>query len=341
MDDRVSQSLFLEAFEGKNQKIPVWFMRQAGRYLPRYQSLRQKYSLDEMFKTPELAADVTCMPIDILNVDAAILFADILTLPSAMGFKISFNSGKGPQIANPIKHIMDLEQIYDFKDLNYLQTTIQMINQRLKKNIPLIGFAGSPFTVMVYLTANQGAHDIHHCTRFIQNQPEGFKRLMDVLTENTILYLKFQKEAGIKAFQLFDTWAGYLRPADYAHWVLPYVKKIFAAVDLPSIYYVKNCSHLLTLMDQCGADFLSVCHCVVLGHNFLLEKTAKGIQGNLFNGLLYADTQTLKKEVNDVLMGGRKHARYIFNLSHGVLPDTEVDKLKFITDQVHEFTWEQ
>ncbi len=330
-------SLFLEAFSGKNKNIPVWFMRQAGRYLPAYQALRQKYSLDEMFKTPELAAEVTYMPIPILGVDAAILFADILTLPSAIGFKISFDGKKGPEVLNPVKHGMDLERIHDFSRLDYLDKTIQIINQRLPKDIPLIGFAGSPFTVMVYLIAENGIHDINHCVRFALREPDVFHRFMEILTKNTIDYLNFQKESGIKAFQLFDTWAGMLRPADYAHWVLPYVKRIFDAVDLPSIYYVKNCHHLLALMDQTSADFLSVCHTVVLGHQSVLEKTKKGVQGNLLNGLLYADDDTLKKEIKDVLVGGGKHPRYIFNLSHGVFPDVEVDKLKFVVDQVHGF----
>ncbi len=328
-------SPFLEAFEGKNKTIPVWFMRQAGRYLPAYQDLRKKYSLEEMFKTPELATEVTCMPIPVLGVDAAILFADILTLPSTMGFKITFDNG--PQVQNPIKHSLDLERIHSFVPPDYLKTTIHMINQRLPEDIPLIGFAGSPFTVMAYLTAKEGVGDINHFLRFAYTQTDTFKRFMEVLTENTIDYLNFQKEAGIKAFQLFDTWAGNLRAADYARWVLPHVKKIFKEVDLPSIYFVKNCQHLLSLMDQTDADFLSVCHTVVLGHQSTLERTKKGIQGNLFNGLLYADYAVLEKEIKDVLMGGTRHSRYIFNLNHGVLPDTEVDKLKFVVDKVHEF----
>ena len=170
-----------------------------------------------------------------------------------------------------------------------------------------------------------------------ENEP-AFSKLMDVLTENTVFYLDLQKKAGAELFQLFDTWAGILRPADYAHYCLPYVKSIFERVKMPSIYYVKNCSHVLPLMDQTKADFLSVCHTVVLGHQSTVEKTKKGIQGNLFTGMLYADPQTLKKEVNDVILGGVKHGRYIFNLSHGILPDMDVDQLKRVVEQVHEFS---
>ena len=162
---------------------------------------------------------------------------------------------------------------------------------------------------------------------------------MSLLTKNTVQYLNLQKEAGIRVFQLFDSWAGILPSADFARCVLPYVQEIFQAVDLPSIYYVRPSNHLLALMDRSGADFLSVDHTVVLGHHPILEKTDKGIQGNLFSGHLYADTPRLEREVKDVLAGGRRHRRYIFNLGSGVFPDVEVEKLKFVVEQVHAFKW--
>ena len=162
---------------------------------------------------------------------------------------------------------------------------------------------------------------------------------MKKLTKNTIDYLHMQKDAGIKAFQIFDTWAGILRPADYGRWVLPYLREIFENVDLPSIYYLKNCHHLLALMDECKADFLSVCHTVVLAHNPILRKTKKGIQGNLYNHMLFADEKTLMREVNDVLEGAKYFPRYIFNLSHGILPETPVDKVRLVVEKVHEYAW--
>ena len=333
----MTPSLLLQAFEGKNKTIPVWFMRQAGRYLPEYRKLKERYSLNEMFHTPELAAEVTCLPIGILKVDAAILFADILSLPSAMGFKVEFTNQQGPKVLNPFKRSLDLQRLHDIDNLDYLVKTIKLIKQRLPSHIPLIGFAGSPFTVLTYLLENGFNDNFTYVFRLAENQPDVFHELMEILTRNTIGYLNIQKKAGIGVFQIFDTWAGILRPADYANWVLPYVRKIFQEVELPSIYYIKNCNHLLPLMDQAAADFLSVCHTVVLGHHLTLERTEKGIQGNLFNGLLYADYKVLEKEVKDVLMGGVKHKRYIFNLSHGIFPDTDVDKLKFVVHLVHEF----
>jgi len=193
--------------------------------------------------------------------------------------------------------------------------------------------------VLTYLTEGRSSLSLNKTIRFIENDPDRYHQWMDKLTQNTIKYLNCQIQAGADAYQLFDTWAGVLRASDYAHWVLPYVSRIFKEVKAPSIYYVKNCNHLLSLMDKTDADFLSVCHTVILGHHSILEKTKKGLQGNLYNGLLYSDQKTLKREVNDVLIGGRKHPKYIFNLSHGVFPDTEVDTLKRIVDQVHEFQW--
>ncbi len=333
----MSDSLLLQAFQGTNKTIPVWFMRQAGRYLPGYRAIKAKHSLQEMFISPEIATQVTCMPIDVLGVDAAILFADILTLPSAMGFDVSFINGVGPVISNPILKREDVHRVHDFVDLSYVARTIRLVNERLSKNIPLIGFAGSPFTVACYLLEGGSAVNFNKTLHFAHRHPESFHQLLKVLTRNTIAYLNFQKEAGIKVFQLFDTWSGILRPADYAHWSLAYVKEIFAQVKLPSIYYLKNAAHLMPLMEQSGADFLSVCQTILLGHEPVLAKNRHGVQGNLFNGLLYAQEETLKEEVHDVLLGTRQYHKYIFNLSHGVFPDVDPNTLKRIVDWVHEF----
>ncbi len=325
--------LLLQAFDGTNKTIPVWFMRQAGRYLPQYRKIKEKYSLNEMFTTPELAAQITCQPIGFLGVDAAILFADILTLPQAMGFQITFDNQKGPLIDERL----DFKHMRDFENLDYIDETIKLVLQELPDHIPLIGFSGAQFTVATYLIEGGSSINFTKTLRFIQTQEQTFHQLMDRLTTNTIRYLKLQIEAGVAVYQLFDSWAGILRPVDYAKFVLPYVQRIFKAVDHPSIYFLKNTQHLLPLMTQCGADILSVDHTVVLGHERVLEKTNSGIQGNLFNGLLYADHEQLRREVNDVLIGGGKYPRYIFNLSHGIFPDVEPDKLKRIVDQVHQF----
>ncbi len=333
----MTSSLFLQAFQGVNKQVPVWFMRQAGRYLPPYQAIKKRHSLQRMFDTPELAAELTCLPVDILGVDAAILFADILTLPALMGFDIRFDDKDGPVIAKTLGLTPPVQGVHDAEDFSVQTKTIQLVNEQLAADIALIGFAGSPFTVLTYLVEGGPSINFSKTFRFIHEDPQSFRAWLEFLTDNTIRYLNSQKEAGIKAFQLFDSWAGILRPADFARWALPYAQQIFQGVDLPSIYFVRNSAPLLALMDQSQAYVLSVDQSVVLGHHTVIEKTKKGIQGNLFNGLLYADNATLKKEVRDCLVGGCRHPRYIFNLSHGIFPDTQVDKLKFVVDQVHAF----
>ncbi len=322
------QSDLLLAFTGKNKQVPVWFMRQAGRYLPQYQSLKANRPLSELFRDPELAGGITLQPLEVLGVDAAILFADILTMPSGMGFRIEFINGKGPVVHNPIYNPGDLKNFGKFSGLEHVTRTIQLINAILPPSIPLIGFAGSPFTVATYLSPKY--------TRMMYETPKTFHELMDLLTKNTIEYLKQQKEAGIKVFQLFDTWAGTLRREDYEKFVLPYVQRIFKTIKLPSIYYLKNCAHLMDLMEQSGAEMLSVCETV----NIKDIKTKKGIQGNLLNSLLYADDKTLIEETRAVLKAAKaKHKKYIFNLSHGVMPDVDPMKLKLIVEEVHKFKW--
>jgi len=328
----MENSIFLKAFDGSNDIVPVWFMRQAGRYLPEYQEIKKKHSLEEMFHSPELASDITCMPIDILKVDAAILFADILTLPSAMGFDITFDNKLGPQITC----FKAIEQVHDFDGLDYLVKTIQLVNQKLPENIPLIGFAGSPFTVLTYLIEGKSSLTYAKTLKFMREESELFHLLMQKLTKNTINYLRLQKEAGIHVFQLFDSWGGILSAEDYEKNVLSYVIEIFENVDLPSIYFGKNAQHLLALIDRSDVDFLSVCHTVDIENDLILNKTNKGIQGNLFNGLLYEDQITLSQEVEKLLKKAEKYPKYIFNLSHGVFPDIDKEKLKEIVKLVHQ-----
>jgi uroporphyrinogen decarboxylase len=207
-------------------------------------------------------------------------------------------------------------------------------------DVPLIGFAGAPFTVLHYLIKGHSSLGMSPAVKFAMEHPKAFHAIMKKLTDNTIMYLQMQKEAGIKVFQLFDTWAGSLRESDYETLALPYVQEIFQKVDLPSIYYLKNCQHLLAAMDRSGANFLSVCETVALGKNLYLNNTQKGVQGNLYNGLLYADDALLRKEVHSLLTAARQHhKKYIFNLSHGVLPDVSVDKVKVLINEVRNFKW--
>lgn len=328
-------SILLQAFKGTNKQVPVWFMRQAGRFLPEYQNIRQHHTLDEMFRNPEIVAEVTCQPVRILGVDAAILFADILTLPMHLGFEITFDPGKGPVIKNPFRHTDDFKRLYKLESVPHLTKAIPLINKMLPPEIPLIGFAGSPFTVLCYLVEGGSSKEFARMRWLIKNDLQTFHKLMAFLTHNTVEYLKIQKTAGVKVFQLFDSWGGILNEAEYTTLVLPYVKTIFENVDLPSIYFLKNGGHLTTPMNKAGSDFLSVCETVDL--NTL--QTKKGVQGNLFVDHLRASDAVLKKEVLKVLESARRFKKYIFNLNHGIQPDVQVKKVKYVVELVHNFSW--
>jgi uroporphyrinogen decarboxylase len=330
------ENTFLQAFEGKNKRVPVWFMRQAGRYLPEYQAIRRTHDLNDMFRNPTIAAEVTCQPIDIIGVDAAILFADILTLPALMGFDITFDPKRGPIIQT----FTSLDKIHDIDDIEHVGKTIHLVNKQLDPSIPLIGFAGSPFTVLTYLIEGGSTTSFHKTYQFIEEQEDTYHALMESLTRNTIKYLEMQKQAGIKAFQLFDSWVGVLSEEDYDRLVLPYVQQIFNRIDLPSIYFPKSSAHLLNSISDINVDFISVCHHINIKDNHTLLQSKKGIQGNLFNGLLYADDEKLVEETLRVLNNARCYDKYIFNLSHGVFLDVNPDKLKLIVKTVHDFSWE-
>ena len=330
-------SQLLQAFEGKNKTTPVWFMRQAGRFLPEYRAIREKYSLEEMFNNPQLAAEITCLPIKKLGVDAAILFADILTLPSHLGFKIEFTNSYGPVIHNPIEDPREKNLIRDFDDIPSIRAAIKETVKQLPASIPLLGFAGAPFTVLCYLVEGESSVNFSKTLKLAYGQPVDYHRLMTRLTESTIRYIKLQQESGIKAFQLFDTWAGLLPASDYERLVLPYVRKIYLDIKLPSIYYVKNCRHLLNYMEFSMANFLSVCNTADFASDEFFKKTKCGIQGNLSNATFYADKQTLKQETLRILKAAKKFEKYIFNLSHGLFPDTDVEKVKYVVELVHEF----
>ena len=312
-------------------------MRQAGRFLPEYRAIRKENTLDEMFRDPETVAQVTCLPVDILNVDAAILFADILTLPMHLGFEITFDPDHGPVIKNPFSAPSDVKKFHHLTDVPHLRKAIPMINQALPDDIPLIGFAGAPFTVLCYLVEGGSSSNFRKVFKFMNDDPQGFHNLMKFLTVNTIAYLDLQKKAGIKVFQLFDSWGGILRAQDYEAYILPYVSDIFAKVDLPSLYYLKNSSHLLSQMERAGSDFISVCETVDFNDPKVLSDIKQGVQGNLFQGLLYADDKTLTKEVLAVLKGASRFKKYIFNLSHGVQPDVPVEKVKLVIELVRAF----
>jgi len=333
----VAESKIFQAMKGKRGVTPVWLMRQAGRYLPEYRAIRQKTGFLKMLKDPEIVAEVTCQPVDLIGVDAAILFADILTLPEALGFNLDFIDGRGPVFEKPIRPETKLIKERPLENLSYLSKAIQKTIHTLPGDIPLIGFAGGPFTVLVYLIEGGSPKNFSKIMHFMHKYPECFHKWMDILTFFTIDYLNIQKQSGIDLYQLFESWGGVLGELEFNIFILPYVKKIFSSVDLPSIYYVRQTAHLTSLMDQSGADFLSVDHTVRFDQDPALLKSDKGIQGNLFNGYVYASESVIKEAIDRVMAQAAGYTKYIFNFNHGILPDMDPQKIKFVVDYVHSF----
>jgi uroporphyrinogen decarboxylase len=292
----MDEPIIMQALQGRNDRVPVWLMRQAGRFLPEYRAIRKDHSLEEMFSTPQIAAEVTCLPVDILGVDAAILFADILTLPSFMGMLIHFDPKRGPVIENPITHPRDFNRLRAFEDIPHICQIIGLVRKKLPGHIPLIGFAGAPFTVLCYLMQDGPPGHFQKVLWLAELHPRAYHQAMEILSAETVRYFQLQKKAGIQIFQLFDTWGGILREKDYREWVLPYVKQIISQVDVPSIYYLKNTHHLLTAALECPADVLSVCATVDLARDPRLDNTSRGIQGNFSQALFYADYPRIEAE---------------------------------------------
>lgn len=331
--------IFLDACWGKPvERIPVWFMRQAGRSLPGYRELRKKYDVLTLAHTPELAAQVSLEPIERLGVDAAILFADIMLLPIAMGIDVKIVDSVGPVIDEPFESIENLDRLKPFTpdSIDYLGQTIRILRQELK--VPLIGFAGAPFTLASYLIEGKPTRTWTKTKRCMYENPEMWDRLMTTLSDGIIGYLSVQVDAGAQALQIFDSWVGCLSPSDYRAHVLPHMQRIFKALKgkgVPRIHFATNTAGFLS-------DFSNV-DCEVIGVDWRIELGAakkivgkKSLQGNLDPTILLADWPTIQKNVDALLSSIDPHTGYIFNLGHGVLPETDDTKVKRLVEYIHE-----
>ena len=322
---------FLSVLKGTPSDKPmIWIMRQAGRFLKPYRDIKEKHSFLKMCTTPELAAKITMLPAERLDVDAMILFSDILIPLKAIGAKISYKANTQPAVD------LDLNKI-DYKDsvsdkLPFIEQTVKIIKDECSQK-PLIGFAGAPFTVVCYILG--GGSEFYRARAFLYSDPEQFKKLMSIVTQLTIDYLKMQISSGCDAVQLFDSWAGIL-PADiYKTFVYPYNQQIAKAlIDTPSIYYIKDSSHIIDYCLELDFDCISVDWRMDIKD--VSSKSRKCIQGNMDNTVLLSDRQTIKNRAYDILnaMRGRAH---IFNLGHGILPQTDESLAKYLVDVVHEF----
>ncbi|MGQ0678357.1 MAG: uroporphyrinogen decarboxylase [Actinomycetota bacterium] len=322
---------------------PIWMMRQAGRSLPAYRQLREKYSFKQVAGSPELCARVSLMPLDELDVDAAIIFADIMTPVACLGMDYEIIEGTGPVVADPVRsvdQIRRLPQIPAAEAVPALFEAMRICAAELESKVPLIGFAGAPFTLASYLVEGRPDRDLPRTKALMAEQPEVWHALMDKLSGVLAAYLHEQVRAGVQAFQLFDSWVGSLTPAEYKEFALPYTCAIFgrtAGLGVPRIHFGTGTSELLELMAEPEPEVIGVDWQVELDVAWERVGYHRAVQGNLDPKLLLAEPGVMTREALSILdkVGGRPG--HIFNLGHGVLPNSPLDNLKLLVETVHEY----
>lgn len=322
---------------------PIWIMRQAGRYLPEYMAVRSKVTFLQLCKTPELAAEVTLTAQRVLGVDAAILFADLLPILEPMGLQLEYQAGEGPVIHNPVRCAHDVGRVRPLEDLSQLSfvfETIRLVRRDLPAEIPLIGFAGAPFTLASYLIEGGGSRNYAQTKLLMYADTGAWRALMEALSLSLISYLKAQIVAGCQAVQLFDSWAGCLSPQDYRHFVQPYSAAILASLpaDVPVIHFVQGNPALLPLVREAGGQVIGLDWRVGLEEGWRSVGHDCSVQGNLDPVVLLADSATIARQAEAVLREAAGRPGHIFNLGHGVLPQTNPARVKELVELVHEFT---
>ncbi|MRX48222.1 uroporphyrinogen decarboxylase [Pedobacter puniceum] len=345
----MKDSLFIKAaLSQQTERPPVWMMRQAGRFMPEYWEIKNKYSFLEMCKTPEIAADVTMLPVDLLGIDAAILFSDILVTGEAMGGDLSFEQGVGPKFANPVRTAQDIDALdVDVTHrLQYVADAIKVIQQRLSalgdKQIPLIGFAGAPFTVMSYLVEGGSSKDFKLTKLMINNHPELAHKLLSKIATVTADYLNLQIAAGVNAVQIFDSWALALSWDDYTEFSHRYINEIISKLnrkDIPVISFCKGSSVFAPLMAEAKPDVVSIDWNVDLRDIKQRLPQGMAVQGNLDPFILYADKKVIKEKIHRLFERMRGEKGFIFNLGHGIMPDIPFDNVKYAIEVVKEFRY--
>lgn len=339
---------FLKACKGeKTEYTPIWIMRQAGRYLPEYHTVRSKGSFLDLCKSPDRAAEVTIQPVDHLGVDAAILFSDILVPLEKMGAPLEFREKQGPVFPSPIRDqaAVDKLGIPDPEDdLGYVMDTIRILRKELKDRVPLIGFSGAPFTLATYLIEGGSSKNYLNTKRMMYENPALYGNLLDKITDCTITYLKGQAAAGAQALQVFDSWAGVLAPCDYAEFAFPYVKRIISALkkvtDIPLIYFANNGATLLNSTKDCGADVLGFDWRINLDEAVKRIGPTMSIQGNMDPLALFLPPDRLEKRIRNVLEQAKGARGHVFNLGHGIVPETDPAQAKLAVDLVHKISKE-
>jgi uroporphyrinogen decarboxylase len=322
---------------------PVWFMRQAGRYMAEYRELRRRYSLLQICAEPELAAAVTLQPVDAIDVDAAILFSDLLLPFTPMGLDFDFVKGEGPAIERPVRHASDVDRVRPFEPreaLAHVLATIRLLRARLDGRVPLIGFGGAPFTMAAY--AIEGGPSTSYATTkaFMYAQPAAWHRLCERFATTMADYLRAQIDAGVQAVQVFDSWAGQLSPSDYREFARPHTKTIFdalAGTGVPALHFGVGTGALLAEMRDAGGDVIGVDWRRPLDDAWAAIGHDRGIQGNLDPTLLLGPSDRLIAAADDVLRRAGGRAGHIFNLGHGILPQTDLAQVQALARHVHDY----
>jgi uroporphyrinogen decarboxylase len=338
----IKNDLFLKALRNETvERPPVWMMRQAGRYLPEFRALRDKYDFFTRCRTPELAAEITIQPIRIVKPDAAILFSDILVIPQAMGIEVQMKENVGPWLPNPIRSAQDVEKVIvpDVNEtLGYVMDAIKLTKEMLEDEVPLIGFAGSPWTILCYAVEGKGSKSFDTAKGFCFSQPEAAHALLQKITDTTIAYLKEKVKAGVNAVQIFDSWGGMLSPVDYQEFSWKYINQIVEALapDTHVIVFGKGCWFALGDMAQSKASALGVDWTCSARNARYLSGGRITLQGNFDPSRLLSPIPVIKKMVHKMIDEFGKD-NYIVNLGHGILPNIPVDHARAFIDAVKEY----
>jgi uroporphyrinogen decarboxylase len=325
------------------ERTPVWFMRQAGRSLPEYRAIRERHSFWEVAHTPELCAQVTLQPVRRHGVDAAVMFADIMTPVLAMGLDVELVEGVGPVVAEPVRTIADVERLRvpDPEDaFAPLLEAIRMVRGELAADQAVVGFCGGPFTVAGYLVEGKPSREFAIVKALMYSEPDVWRALMEKLADCFAGYVGAQVRAGADVVQLFDSWVGALSPADYEEFVAPWSARILAAVDVPTIHFGTGASTLLPAMARAGGDVIGLDWRIALDDGWAVVGEDRGVQGNLDPALLLGPWERVETAARDVLARAGGRAGHIFNLGHGVLPPTDPDVVTRLAELVQESTVE-
>ncbi len=322
---------------------PVWLMRQAGRYLPEYRAIRARVGFLELCKTPEAAAEVTVLPVERLGVDAAILFADILLVVEPLGVGLEFARGDGPVIRRPVRSAADVERLPEAdprETLSFVFETVRRARAALADRVPLIGFAGAPFTVASYLVEGGASRDFLWTKRLMHADPGAWHALLGRLSRAIARYLEGQVAAGAQAVQLFDSWVGCLSPDDYRDLVLPHTRAVIQALPpgVPVIHFGTGTAGLLEAMREAGGDVIGLDWRVDLGAAWARLGHDVAVQGNLDPAALFAPPAEIRRRVQTILDRAGGRPGHVFNLGHGVLPETPVEHVRALVDAVHELS---